>query len=161
MCMRVHYLPDQCPCCSLQWGARISSYMHHVLIAVNSETSSPGQILLQQQNMEFQLLLEPNTEPPVFTLTCVTTGGPPTNVTWTRDDTVIDYQCNDTFRFSRTVTDLGSATYNNTLTVTGNFPGCYTISAQNTATIIATTATLQVEGEHPLVHKLINYIAPL
>ena len=33
--------------------------------------------------------------------------------------------------FSRTVTDFVAATYNNTLTVTGNFPGRFTIFAQN------------------------------
>ena len=125
-----------------------------------SWTFCPGRIS-RQQDIEFQLLLEPNVEPPVFTLTCVTTGGPPTTVTWTRDGTAIDYQSNSSFRFSRTVTDFIAATYNNTLTVTGNFPGRYSISAQNQNTAqyvdsIAATATLQVEGMclYISVHKL-------
>jgi len=117
---------------------------------------------LQQQDIEFQLLPESSSEPPVFTLTCVTTGGPPTAVNWTRDGTAIDYQSNSSFRFSRTVTDLVTATYNNTLTVTGNFPGLYSISAQNQNTALyalstAATSTLQVEGKYlyTSVHKYI------
>ena len=105
--------------------------------------------------------MEPNITPPAFTLTYVTTGGPPTNVTWTRDGTAIDYQNNSSFRFSRTVTDFVAATYSNTLTVTGNFPGLYNISAQNRNTVQyalskVATSTLQVEGKYlyTSVHKL-------
>jgi len=133
-----------------------------------SWTFCPGRIS-RQQDIELQLLLEPNVERPVFTLTCVTTGGPPTTVTWTRDGTAIDYQNNSSFRFSRTVTDFVAATYNNTLTVTGNFPGLYNISAQNRNTAqyvdsTAATATLQVEGKclYISVHELhcLWYLTP-
>ena len=65
---------------------------------------------------------------------------------------MIDYQGSNSFRFSRTVTDFVAATYNNSLTVTGNFPGRYTIFAQNRNTAmyinsVAATSTLLVEGK--------------
>ena len=75
----------------------MSTYIATLLDVGCSPISSPGQIFLQQQNIAFQLLLEPNTEPPVFTPTCVTNGGPPTTVVWTRDDNAIDYLGSNTF----------------------------------------------------------------
>ena len=65
---------------------------------------------------------------------------------------MIDYQGSNSFMFSRTVTDFVAATYNNTLTVTGNFHGRYTISARNPNTAqyvvsIAAASTLLVEGK--------------
>ena len=76
----------------------------------------PGRILLQH-DIEFRLLWEVNIQQPTFTLTCVTTGGPPTIVIWTRDNTEIDYQSNSNFIFSQTVTNFVSSTYNNTLSL--------------------------------------------
>ena len=88
----------------------------------------PGRILLQY-DIEFRLLRELSIQQPTFTLTCVTTGGPPTNVIWTRDNIEIDYNSN--FTFSRTVTNFTTSTYNNTLTVTGRYPGQYQMTAWN------------------------------
>ena len=116
-------------------------------------TIHAGQILLQH-DIEFQLLpLEPITDPPTFTLTCVTTGGPPTNVTWRRDNTKIDYQNNSNFTFSRTVTNFVTSTYNNTLTVTGRYPGRYNMTAWNRNTVLyidsrSATSVLLVKGKH-------------
>ena len=113
----------------------------------------PGPILLQD-DLEFHLLpLEPITDPPTFTLTCVTTGGPPTTVTWTRDNTEIDYQSNSNFTFSRTVTKFTNSIYNNTLTVTGRFPGRYNMTAWNRNTVIYldsqfATSAISVTGKH-------------
>ena len=110
-----------------------------------------GRILLQH-DISFQLLpLEPITDPPTFTLTCVTTGGPPTNVTWRRDNTEIDYQNNSNFAFSRTVTNFTTSTYNNTLTVTGRYPGRYNMTAWNRNTVLyigsqPATSALLVKG---------------
>ena len=119
-------------------------------------STHPGRILLQQ-NIEFQLLpLEPITDPPTFTLTCVTTGGPPTTVNWTRDNTEIDYQTNSTFIFSQTVTNFTTSTYNNTLTVTGRHPGQYNMTAWNRNTVVyivsqPATCVLLVKGKHVMV----------
>ena len=118
-----------------------------------------GQILLQH-NIEFQLLpLEPITDPPTFTLTCVTTGGPPTNVTWTRDNTEIDYQSNSNFTFSQTVTNFTNSTYNNTLTVTGRYPGQYNMTAWNRNTVLyigsqSATSVLLVKGKHVMTSAI-------
>ena len=120
-------------------------------------TIHAGEILLQQ-NIEFQLLsLEPITDPPTFTLTCVTTGGPPTTVTWTRNNTEIDYQRNSNFTFSQTVTNFVNSTYNNTLTVTGRYPGQYSMEALNRNTEMyvdsqPATCALLVKGKHVMVH---------
>ena len=102
--------------------------------------------------------LEPITDPPTFTLTCVTTGGPPTTVNWTRNNTEIDYQNNSNFTFSRTVTNFTNSTYNNTLTVTGRYPGQYRMTSSNRNTVMyidsqpATSDLLLVKGKHVMVH---------
>ena len=62
---------------------------------------------------------------PQFTLTCISTGGPATTVTWTRDSaiamgdemTVLD--------------DAETATYTHTLTVTGRTEGLYRCTVSN------------------------------
>ena len=116
-----------------------------------------GEIFLQQ-NIEFQLLsLEPITDPPTFTLTCITTGGAPTTVIWTRNNTEIDYQSNSSFTFSRTVTNFVNSTYKNTLTVTGRYPGQYNMEASNRNTVLyidsrPATCALLVKGKHVMVH---------
>ena len=116
-----------------------------------------GRILLEH-NISFQLLpLEPITDPPTFTLTCITTGGPPTNVTWRRDNIEIDYQSNGNFTFSRTVTNFTTSTYNNTLTVTGRYPGRYNMTAWNRNTVQYldsqfATCAYSVNGKHVIAH---------
>ena len=95
--------------------------------------------------------------PPTFTLTCVTTGGPPTNAVWTRDNIEIDYESDHNFTFSRTVTNFTTSTYNNTLTVTGRYPGQYNMEASNRNTMKyivsqAATSVLLVNGKHVMVH---------
>ena len=60
-----------------------------------------------------------------FTLTCISTGGPATTVTWTRDsDTVIEG--NETV-----LDDPVTAQYTHTLTVTGRLGGLYTCTVAN------------------------------
>ena len=60
-----------------------------------------------------------------FSLTCISTGGPATNVTWTRDsDTVTEG--------TETVLDNPvTAQYTHTLTVTGRLGGLYTCTVTN------------------------------
>ena len=62
---------------------------------------------------------------PQFTLTCISTGGPATTVTWTRNsDTVTEG--------SETVLDdRMTAQYTHTLTVTGRLGGLYTCTVAN------------------------------
>ena len=62
---------------------------------------------------------------PQFSLTCISTGGPATTVTWTRDAVTVT-------EGTETVLDNRvSAQYNHTLTVTGRLPGLYTCTVAN------------------------------
>ena len=58
-----------------------------------------------------------------FTLTCISTGGPATSVTWTRDTEILT---------GATVLDnTATAQYTHTLTVTGRLGGLYTCTVAN------------------------------
>ena len=62
---------------------------------------------------------------PQFTLTCISTGGPATTVTWTRDsDTVAEGT-------EAVLDDRVTAQYTHTLTVTGRLGGLYTCTVAN------------------------------
>ena len=122
----------------------------------------PGHIMLQN-GLQFQLLTEPNIDPPVFTLTCSTTGGPPTIVSWTRDSRTMVYD--SSFVFTQTVTNFVAATYTNTLTITGRYPGQYTLTALNRNTDIYTvsipvTSTFQVTGKTTVFCEYLEIVDP-
>ena len=60
-----------------------------------------------------------------FTLTCISTGGPATTVTWTRGSTTVT-------EGTETVLDNPvTAQYTHTLTVTGRLPGLYNCTVEN------------------------------
>ena len=62
---------------------------------------------------------------PQFTLTCISTGGPATYVTWTRDSEAVT-------NGTETVLDNPmAAQYTHTLTVTGRLGGLYTCTVSN------------------------------
>ena len=62
---------------------------------------------------------------PQFTLTCISTGGPATTVTWTRDSATA-------MGDEMTVLDnVTTATYTHTLTVTGRLGGDYQCTVSN------------------------------
>ena len=65
----------------------------------------------------------------MFTLTCTSTGGPATTVTWTLNGSEITYDTNHTL--TQTVVNTTTAEYNNTLTVTGREPGNYQCTVSN------------------------------
>ena len=95
--------------------------------------------------LQFSLQTTPTADPPVFTLTCVSTSGPATTVTWTRDGTAVPYDFDHVH--SQTVADQHSLIYINVLTVTGNEPGNYLCSVTNVRTALPATASLTVAGE--------------
>ena len=73
-------------------------------------------------DMELTVTNGPN---PKFTLTCISTGGPATTVTWTRDSTTVT-------EGTRTVlNDPLTAQYTHTLTVSGRPEGLYTCTVSN------------------------------
>ena len=62
---------------------------------------------------------------PQFTLTCISTGGPATTVTWTRDSEIV------TEETETMLSDPVTAQYNHTLTVTGRLGGLYRCTVAN------------------------------
>ena len=84
----------------------------------------PGDITISD-NITFTEDSDLNGASPQFTLTCISTGGPATTVTWTRDsDTVTEG--NETV-----LDDPVTAQYTHTLTVTGRLGGLYTCTVAN------------------------------
>ena len=65
---------------------------------------------------------------PQFTLTCISTGGPATTVTWTRDSTTATGDAVTVFNFTN---DAETAQYTHTLTVTGRLGGDYQCNVSN------------------------------
>ena len=62
---------------------------------------------------------------PQFTLTCISTGGPATTVTWTRDSATVTAGTVTVFN------DVTTATYTHTLTVTERLEGLYQCTVSN------------------------------
>ena len=88
--------------------------------------------------MAFTVNFDLNGDSPQFTLTCTSTGGPATTVTWTRDS--------ETVSGGMTVLDDPvTAQYTHTLTVTGRLGGQYQCNVSNNKPSTA-TAQLTVEG---------------
>ena len=74
--------------------------------------------------MYFTLDSEVSEDPPEFTLTCVSKGGPATRVVWSRDGKEITE--NSTYSTSQIIVDTFSIpVYNNTLRVRGREGGVY------------------------------------
>ena len=65
-----------------------------------------------------------NGESPQFTLTCTSTGGPATTVTWTRDSESVSGGMS-------VLDDPVTANYTHTLTVTGRLSGQYQCTVSN------------------------------
>ena len=76
---------------------------------------------------------------PQFTLTCISTGGPATTVTWTRDSVTV------TTGTETVLDDPVTAQYTHTLTVTGRLSGLYTCTVANNIPSTA-SANISIEG---------------
>ena len=76
-------------------------------------------------NMTFTVDSDVNGASPQFTLTCISTGGPATTVTWTRDSVTVT-EGTETVLDNRTTSQ-----YTHTLTVTGRLGGDYTCTVAN------------------------------
>ena len=88
-----------------------------------------------------------NGESPQFTLTCISTGGPATTVTWTRDSMPLDG--------GLTVLDNAmTAQYTHTLTVTGTLPGYYECTVSNTKPSTA-TRSFTVQGNVRIQYHIV------
>ena len=69
-----------------------------------------------------------NGESPQFTLTCTSTGGPATTVTWTRDS---ETASGGMFSSTTVLNNAMTAQYTHTLTVTGRLGGQYQCTVSN------------------------------
>ena len=76
-------------------------------------------------NIVFTLDSELTAETPQFTLTCTSTGGPATTVTWTRDSGEVSGEK------MTVLNDPVTAHYTHTLTVTGRLGGLYACNVSN------------------------------
>ena len=94
--------------------------------------------------LSFTLDSEVSEDPPEFTLTCVSRGGPATRVVWRRDGMEITE--NSTYSTSQIIVDTSSTTvYNNTLRVRGREGGVYRCAVSNSRSLsLSITAQLQV-----------------
>ena len=90
-----------------------------------------------------------NGDSPQFSLTCTSTGGPATTVTWTRDSQTVS---GGVTVFNNAVT----AQYTHTLTVTGRLGGQYQCTVANSKPSSA-TAQLTVQGTTTMA-TLINLL---
>ena len=79
---------------------------------------------------------------PLFSLTCISTGGPATTVTWTRDSVSV---MGDEMTVFDTTTAATTAQYTHTLTVTGRLGGLYTCTVANDKPSSA-SSTYTVQG---------------
>ena len=81
-------------------------------------------------SMQFQLISELNATTPTFTLTCTSTGGPATTVSWTVNNHTVT-EDGDHHIASQVMTDAETATYIHTLKVTGRLVGVYECNVSN------------------------------
>ena len=93
--------------------------MYSYCIFFLGDISVPGGMLLTVNS-------DLNGASPQFTLTCISTGGPATTVSWTRDSTTVITEGTETV-----LNDTVTAHYTHTLTVTGRLPGLYTCTMAN------------------------------
>ena len=94
-------------------------------------------------SVKFRLTSELNATIPTFTLTCTSTGGPATTVSWTvNNHTVTEDSAHHIT--SQILTDPETATYNHTLAVTGRLEGQYECRVSNNKS--SATGNLTVVG---------------
>ena len=91
---------------------------------------------------------------PQFTLTCISTGGPATTVTWTRDPGPV---MGDEMSVLDTTTTATTAQYTHILTVTGRLGGLYKCTVANDKPS-EDSEQLNVQGLHAFS---IDYPVPL
>ena len=86
---------------------------------------------------------------PQFTLTCISTGGPATTVTWTRDSATA-------MGDAVTVLDnVETATYTHILTVTGRLGGDYQCNVSNSKSS-SRSASFTVQGMYMCINMLLH-----
>ena len=100
----------------------------------------PIGILMVDDEIVFSLNSEPVATSPQFTLTCISTGGPATTVTWTRDSEAVPGET------MTVLNNAATAQYTHTLTVTGRLGGDYQCTVSNNIPS-EDTASITLDGE--------------
>ena len=100
--------------------SQVKNYEAHMKCTTNFYTSGDVTIL---NGMTFTVDSDLNGESPQFTLTCISTGGPATTVTWTRDSERVSGMS--------VLDDPVTAQYTHTLTVTERLGGQYQCTVSN------------------------------
>ena len=108
----------------------------------------PGDILITD-GMIFTMDSDFNGASPQFTLTCTSTGGPATTVTWTRDNEEAPGE-----RLT-VLNNAATAQYNHTLTVTGRLGGLYKCTVANDKPS-NDSVQLNVQGNHKFSISALN-----
>ena len=91
-------------------------------------------VLFNPPKLYFTLDSEVSEDPPEFTLTCVSKGGPATRVVWRRDGKEITES--STYSTSQIIVNTFSTTvYNNTLRVRGREGGVYRCTVSNSLSV--------------------------
>ncbi len=94
------------------------------------------------------MLTETDAENPVFSLTCISIGGPPTSVSWTRDGAGIpDSEEGGSYVTSQTCIDTVTATYYNQLWIHGRLEGLYECLVSNEKGTSPTIVSYLMKGE--------------
>ena len=112
-------------------GANVMPYNVHFwspVFQTNHQILFPGDVVVS--SVQFQLTSELNATSPTFTLTCTSTGGPATTVSWTVNNTAVTENSAHSIT-SQVLTDAETATYTHTLTVTGRLVGEYECDVSN------------------------------
>ena len=83
-----------------------------------------------------------------YKITCTSTGSPPTFVSWERNQVILtNSKSDEKYTFSKTVIDRATSTYDNVLTIKGNFAeavGDYTCNISNS--LGSTTVEKTING---------------
>ena len=101
-----------------------------------------GQVTISGE-INFQLNSELNANTPMFTLTCTSTGGPATTVSWRRGSIMLS--STSQIVTSQIVTNTETGTYMNTLRVAMREVGVYTCTVSNNRS--SDTRSLTVVGK--------------
>ena len=116
---------------------RIKENCKLVLCILNISLPSTGDVTIPD-GLTLTVDSDLNGDSPQFTLTCISTGGPATTVTWTRDSQTVS---GGMTVFNNAVT----AQYTHTLTVTGRLGGQYQCNVTNNKPS-TTTVLLNIQG---------------
>ena len=129
------------------WKKTLNNYYVLKLILIKHATAYPsaGDVTIPV-DIIFTVDSELNGDSPQFTLTCISTGGPATTVTWTRDSETVS---GGMTMFNSAVT----AQYTHTLTVTGRLGGQYQCNVTNNKPSTATAGfTIQSKFKYKTEH---------